>query len=139
MKKGFSSYRRRLLSGVISLVMATIAGRLFAISHRSPKPDRNVLKKAILALFKHKESAIVIGNLYLSERPVETDPDKLLSGIISRVEKEKLGVAYHDREPFLALLKRVRKTDFAIGHTIKINGCLMSVTELRLCALVALA
>ncbi len=85
-------------------------------------PARTRVQAARLGVqFPHSYSVRVVGERYLQSQPEEADPPRLLREIGSSRELEA----------------RIRD-DFRHGRTTRLEEWVLSVTEARLCALVAL-
>lgn len=87
-------------------------------------------------IFRFKSSALAIGNLYLQSNPGEASVDLLVTRLIAAIvpsddELDAAGVRNN--------VNSVRKNDFDGGRVTWIHGWLLSVTEVRLCALAALS
>lgn len=88
--------------------------------------------------FRHPESAAVVGAEYLRLRPREAEEWKLhwLLGLPD-ARANQLSVA-EMREQAARFVARHRD-DFRCGQVLNLDGWVLSVTELRLCALVCLS
>lgn len=117
--------RRQFMSVVIGAVAAT----LFPGASRG-----NIVSGATNAAAL--ESVRRVGEAYLSKRPAEADRGWLLTALRRNLRTSGLtppptqGVA-DMMEGFGALIR----ADFAAGHTIILDGWVLSETECRLCAL----
>ena len=126
--------RRHFLSclvwvGVVSLGPLRASA---AVAHRAPPDSRLV---GIKELVPHTESAVVIGREYLRVAPAERDPGRL-AALISSCCGEP--VFDSDGEALRRSLARRTRQDFAEGQIVRLHGWMLSVTEARLCGLVAL-
>lgn len=98
------------------------------------------------AFFSRRHSAAVLGQAYLLQRPEEASVDRLEALLLSRRNLELLseaGVAGGDLgatrpQELKKAFQALRRRDFDDGEVLQIDGCMLSVTELRLCALMAL-
>ncbi len=89
-------------------------------------------------LFNHVESAAMIGQAYLDRVPGEADPRFLVDSICSGLGKNwRKGLKLLPEELRMSIRQRVRM-DFGDGRTVMVRGWILSETEARLCALVAL-
>ncbi|TQV76267.1 hypothetical protein [Denitrobaculum tricleocarpae] len=96
-------------------------------------------------LFSNRHSAAVLGQLYLQLRPEEADTQKLETLLLAPANLEVLapqGPGHRgrpDSRRLKAAFQELRRRDFDQGAVVQIGGCMLSVTELRLCALMALS
>ncbi len=105
--------------------------------HTSSADDRLVLRLA--SVLEHRESAAIIGKEYLRCVPKESNIDVLVDLICSPGGGEQREVMYSgDAKALRAILSSRQRDDFANGRTIKVQGWILSATEVRLCALAAL-
>ncbi len=131
----------------------------------SPKPNRRTLLTALLALpalsgaetaaaaqnsnrltglFSNRNSAAILGQAYLQQRPEEADAQTLEALLLSPANLGVLdpqGISLDgaaDQRRLKMALQELRRRDFDEGAVLQIGGCMLSVTELRLCALAAL-
>lgn len=122
-----SANRRKWLK---ALGVTVLAPQLAAAAPRAD-PER-ALAEALVRLFRHRASARLIGREYLRLYPEEADRDWLLHSVGPDVGSAD-GVNKLKR-----VLQQKRRDDFCRGEVVMLKGCLMSRTELRLCALAAL-
>ena len=125
--------RRRLLAAIAAVgafVPAVRRARGLVVG-----PDTAVERLA--GLFKHRDSARAIGSAYLALRPEEADPYNLVE-LITRADQDPLVVHHTSATELRAWLRRRQARDFATGRIVNLDGWLLSATEVRLCALVAL-
>ena len=98
----------------------------------------------LTGLFSNRRSAAVLGQAYLQQRPEEADAGKLEALLLAPDNLEILapqGLGHGgrpDRRRLKAAFQEIRRRDFDQGAVVQIGGCMLSVTELRLCALTAL-
>ena len=104
----------------------------------TPAEQCRVLAHTMVDLLPHRSSAATIGKLYLRHRPSEAEIEALVRGICSG-DEEQFVAAINDGPALRQLLRDRSRMDFVQGSTFKLEGCLMSVTELRWLALAALA
>jgi len=126
--------RRRFLSRLVWLGLLGL-GPLrasTAVAHRTP-PDSRTTR--LTELVPHTESAVVVGREYLRMAPAEREPERL-AALISSCCGER--VFDSDGEALRRSLVRRTRQDFAEGQVVRIHGWMLSVTEARLCGLVAL-
>ena len=99
---------------------------------------QSLLSLRLTGLFKHGESAKVIGREYLRHYAQEADEQILLGLISSGFTDGPEMLSAADDEEISRWLRRQIGQDFEAGHVVKLEGWILSATEARLCALVAL-
>lgn len=125
--------RKFIAAAALSAAASMIQGpRAFASSSSSPALEH----RGLVSIFSHAESARAVGERYLALHPEEGDSAKLADTIygaspLSRNWKPSGAVAHKH-------LKEKIKKDFEQGRTVCLDGWILSRTEGRLCALVAL-
>lgn len=126
--------RRRFLSRLVWLGLLGLGPLRVsaAVAHRTA-PDPRPIR--LTELVPHTESAVVVGREYLRRAPAERDPGRL-AALISSCCGE--GVFDSDGEALRRSLVRRTRQDFAEGQIVRLHGWMLSVTEARLCGLVAL-
>ena len=87
--------------------------------------DRSPLRQLHFKSFDAAQSAALLGASYLARFPTERDRAHLRNSVFPVPGSNQ------------SLQERIR-ADFAVGHTVKLDGWVLSVTELRYCALTAL-
>lgn len=117
--------RRALLEGLVALGLSALGGNAGAAIERSPVDD---LCRDLCRLLPHPESARVLGAAYLRRRPEEANRSTLL-GLLGLAGERAIR-----SEAVLAL----HRADFRAGRVLTLRGWTLSLTELRLCALVCL-
>jgi len=126
--------RRRFLSRLVWLGLLGL-GPLrapTAVADRTPSDPRTTRLKKIVP---HTESAVVIGREYLRVAPADREPERL-AALISSCCGER--VFDSDGDALRRSLVRRTRQDFAEGQIVRVHGWMLSVTEARLCGLVAL-
>jgi hypothetical protein len=96
------------------------------------------LEIKLIALLRHKDSARLIGLEYLRSVPSEADAKVLVDSISSGFATGQKDLHTANPARLCNLLQRRIQQDFDEEHIIRLQGWLLSVTEARLCALVAL-
>ncbi len=102
----------------------------------TPAAQCSVLAQAMVDLLQQQSSAVAIGRLYLRHHPSDAGVEVLVRGICQG-EEERFMAAINDAPTLKQLLKDRSRMDFERGSTFKLEGCLMSMTELRWLALAA--
>lgn len=133
MTRHFSEERRLILRLAASTAIVAAAPAVWARPARAAAGCGADLASRLAALIPHADSAARIGERYLASAPAEADPSLLVSSILGQ----------HGHEATAdAVLRRVvgerRQRDFIDGNTVSVDGWVLSRTEARLCALVAL-
>ena len=90
-------------------------------------------------VFGHqRQSALVIGRHYLDKCPAEADSNTLVDALLGEA-----GSKHHGEPPtvgdLLAFFQEKFAKDFDQGNTVMIGGWVLSKTEARLCALMAIS
>ena len=140
-----ATHRRALLNAFLALpLIGTGSGVASAL--QSGKSEASVGAGLAGAMFSNRRSAAILGQAYLLQRPDEADVDRLEALVLSPANLATLsdaGLETHDiaAAPPGTLKKAfqsLRRRDFDEGQVLQIDDCMLSVTELRLCALAAL-
>ena len=115
--------RRQLLKAACAGVGISALGAVgaFRIAADDESPLRQLRFKSVEAA----QSAALLGAAYLTRFPAERDRERLMDLVFPEATSEG------------SLQERIR-LDFTVGRTVKLDGWVLSVTELRYCALTAL-
>lgn len=127
------SNRRQFMASLVSLPLAGTLDRTRfpqGALQSTPYSAANV-RRFLLPLFEHPEQAQVVGSQFLKIYENEA-PLRLL---MLRIFQD--GVP-HNEGTFRAYLDRRKRLDFEQADVVSIDGWLLSVTEARLCAALAL-
>jgi hypothetical protein len=129
--------RREFLCRVLALLGIWLCYGKKRRPESTPLDDFDELPRRLAGLFTHKKSAAIIGTEYLRRAPEEADIRRLAESICpGAARRAQLALAGDIR---LRQWVRARQTkDFEEGRRVRIDGWILSVTEARLCALVAL-
>lgn len=100
------------------------------------RPDPLTLKLA--EIFIHKDSAKIVGQAYLQSFPGEADIHFLVDLICPFQAARQSEIIKTDGMKLRELLFLQQCQDFEYGRVVKVQGWILSQTEARLCALVAL-
>src|SRR5262249_25056610 len=122
--------RRHFLRGTVPVLIGGLAMTL-------PLLTRAVLPADLGALVRDRESAERIGRHYLATLPVDTNSSQLL--MMSPALGSALQTVQHDPAVAAQLLRRGIADDFRRADTVLVNGWVLAATEVRLCAMIALA
>jgi hypothetical protein len=123
--------RRRLLSLLVSGVVAGLAGRRFAIPGELAHERLQVILGRV---FFEQDSARRIGLAYLGQFPHELDARRLPAMLFG----DAAWGAWPAGKLQAEIGNRVR-SDFVAGNTVRIHGWCLSRSEARVCALLALS
>lgn len=108
------------------------------VSHaaRATVPGESDLRSQALGnLFRHRSSAIAIGNAYLRGHPQERNLQDLLQALFEGAPGPDVrGEPIAGRRYFE---KKIRN-DFQAERTVTVEGWVLSLTEARLCAAITL-
>jgi hypothetical protein len=80
----------------------------------------------------------MVGREYLRCAPGETDARLLVDLICTRQGEKQVEHVQADTKKIREWLQLQQRQDFEQGHTVKVQGWILSATEARLCALAAL-
>ncbi len=130
--------RRIFLIGMFSLGLIFLARFLlpkFAVFRSRPAEG---FEKKLVQLFNKTKSAKVVGLEYFKGVPEERDRQRLISSISSSIFKNGPVNTKTDTQKLRELLCICRQRDFEEGRVTEVRGWPLSITEARLCALVAL-
>jgi len=125
----------RIVVGLSALGL-TRPVRAFAKLGGSSAPDPLVLKLA--QFFVHKDSAAIVGREYLRSVPEEADARLLVDLICSGQAAARANLVGANLKELREWLRHQQRQDFEHGRIVKVRGWILSETEVRLCALVAL-
>ncbi len=133
MSKAPAPNRRSLLTALLAL----------PVLGQASSASENKSSAQLTGLFSNRHSAAVLGQAYLQQRPEEADTGKLESLVLSPDNLEILAsggthLGHSGTREIKTAFQNIRRRDFDEGAVANIGGCMLSVTELRLCALVAL-
>lgn len=123
-----------LWTGMVAGVMIAF-GPVLAGQPRLATTDTRASR--LLTVFRRRKSAMIVGRKYLERHPRETDPD-LLVKLIAGDPLRPLPTDEDDRRALARWLQLRFREDFIQGLTVRVEGWLLSQTEARLCAMVAM-
>jgi hypothetical protein len=99
----------------------------------------SALALSLSGFFADRESARAVGREYLERAPGERDADRVLEQLAGPHLREWEALAASGSDRLAQMLRRQHRDDFAQERVVAIRGWVLSETEARLCALVALA
>jgi hypothetical protein len=125
---------RRFVAG------GTVLGLFGWIGARSIRPPEatSEAEAAILTILPHWESASHIGRLALASWPQMRDRMSLLSAVLGDLQLDITEVAQVTASELGNRLSWRIRMDFSVGRTVSLDGWLLSLAEVRVCALAAL-
>lgn len=128
--------RRKLLRALAGLATAGLGWPLARRARAAGAPD--TLRAALASCIESRTSARHVGLAYLAQVPAERDAELLVRRICAGKAWCQWSPMDYD-EPMLKrrLAAQIRR-DFAEHRTVNLRGWVMSQTEARLCALIAL-
>jgi hypothetical protein len=140
--------RRALLNALLALPVLGTAASAAAKGPDTGKYRRTAVTDSLTGIFSNRRSAAVLGQAYLLQRPEEADPQTLETlllspsnlGVLTTGGQRLSGFAHGrvDAHEAKQAFQDLRRYDFDQGFVVHIDGCMFSITELRLCALIAL-
>lgn len=126
------------------VLLATVATFAVAGSARTgthflqPAPRLAEPLRSLLALLEPaRNSATTIGRVYLAQTPEENDWPILVEKL--RAETSLFERRTHESTGLRTALKHQFIRDFSEGRTVSLDGWMVSSTEARLCAILALS
>jgi hypothetical protein len=123
--------RRDLLTAALAVFIVPASSPFNRVTAAVRSRNSTKVLECIRIVLPHRESALRVGQAYLSDFPDERNICFLL---------EKLGLTSNRiSEPMppdllRGLIRESTRADFDHGHTVVIERCLISKTEGRLCA-----
>ena len=129
----------RRLTRRTAAVLLGLGAPAFAAARVSPAAeDTEAQLRAVRNAFARPDSAARLGAAYLARFPAERDPARLLAALGAAGAAPR-NFGFRRRHAFLAALDQAARRDFRQGDVVQLEGWVLSVTELRASALVALA
>ena len=118
--------RREFLVGLFAAVVVGNVTKLLAPTTTEETAE------ALLSTLPNRASARAIGRVFLEERSEEGSRDRLIRKILG---DDRGGSALSDPGALRVYLRDRIRRDFARSETIELDGWVLSLTEVRLCAL----
>ncbi len=137
MTQHFSDERRLVLrlaasTAILAAAPATLVRPTMAAGLGSDLATR------LARLIPHVGSAARIGSRYLALVPAEANPERILAAILDGQEELAVAAVTIPDRVLHRHIGECRQRDFLDGNTVSVDGWILSRTEARLCALVAL-
>jgi hypothetical protein len=131
--------RRRFIALAVAFTAPLLPGAVPSVT--GLVDPRRAASARLLAPIQHRDSAARIGRAYLRDQPGDRNADRLLDAIVAAIGAEADGrdPLAGDDAAVAALLERRMVTEFASRDVAVVDGWLLSRTEARLYALVALS
>jgi hypothetical protein len=122
--------RRRLLIAAAGLGAAVVAGpiAMWPVVERFAASDPAALLRGLVT---HRGAAVALGRSYLEANPTEAHRADLVRNLVGA--RVPASTSRASRE----VASRIR-ADYRAGRTVVVEGWVLSRTEARLCALIAL-
>ncbi len=138
----FAKLTRR---GLLKMVAGTTIGVFFLSQHTwfSWKPGsvshtgEEILWQHVQRILIHPESAMVIGRKYLQCRTCEANARELTRLIIPKKQLTSLEEGNMGLANFKSFIQGRIREDFLAERVVTLEGWILSLTEVRLCSLVA--
>jgi hypothetical protein len=131
--------RRAFVRGIMAI---PVAGAAALVIRSALGPGRPVTPARRLAsIVSHRESAASVGREVLRLRPAEADASALLAALAASVPDLPRLLAEGSDDELRVAVDGASRRDFAEAGDglIRINGWIASLTEARVCAIVAVA
>jgi hypothetical protein len=125
--------RRRFLRDGVGLTVAVVSGTP-AAAFATPTMARLVRNS-----FSDPAAAIAVGRTYLASRPQPTDVPRLASELIAAEPRWRGVLSAGSTTELRRFAAAQCRIDFATDRVATLDGWVLGFTELRLCALAALA
>lgn len=135
------------MSGIDRRTFVKEAGRATALALAAPSllsalagcgPDAE-LGGRLAGFYGDPEAAAAVGRVWLAASPEEADRALLIERMADGSLDEWERLARRDPEALRAAVRARHRTDFAEDRVVRLNGWILSETEVRLCALAALS
>lgn len=127
--------RRTVLASGAAIAAAGLP--LASIQHLAGNGSR--AETAILAMVRHREAAIALGQTALFSQPHLYDRGRILAELLDDLGMDADSAARASAGDIASRLTARIRNDFAVERTIMLDGWLLSLAETRLYALAALA
>lgn len=131
MKGPIEFSRRRFLSVLAGLGVIGLFNRL------PWAQDSNQLPERLAQVYRHPQSAAVVGRAYLKSAPHEADAQTLTTLISVELGPDRQRLLTLDTNRLRSTLHNQVHEDFKNRRTVMVDGWILAQTEARLCALTA--
>jgi hypothetical protein len=130
------SRRGLMISGAAGSAALSLCGKRASALQRSDSESELCLR--LLRLARLPFDASNIGLAYLISHPAEAGRERLARLVLSRLSQGGYAAAIGDHRSLGLAVAACLRDDFACGHTVNVDGWVLSRTEARLCAWSAL-
>ncbi len=96
------------------------------------------LERWLRTMLADLDSARRVGQAYLAKAPDEASRDRLMAQLFPRLDPGGAQITDRPESWRESFAMRCRR-DFVEGQTVRVDGWVLSLTEVRLCALASLA
>ena len=131
--------RRAFLRWLLLLAVVPVMHRLRMLRWFGPLEQGDPLARKLTAVVRHTASASTVGAAYLRQRPEEANQRRLAELMLSADPTLRRRITTARGGHVRRRLEQCHRADLAHSRTAKIDGWIVSLTEARLCALVALS
>jgi hypothetical protein len=129
--------RRNYLHILVCLSALGLARSTRTLAIFGGRSESETLTTRLTEIFRHRESASVIGREFLRCVPAEADEHLLIDLICSSRKEQRAKLARANSGMLREWILRQHRKDFENGRIVNIQGWLLSKTEVRVCALLA--
>lgn len=129
--------RRGFLAAALGVTATALTAR-FAFERTATEDDLSSDAERLVGAFPSTESAAELGRAYLATVALERSPNLLVERIVTGLPGGYASVRGNEAHLQTLLAQRL-KEDFRRGHTVTVDGWILSRTEARLFALAAIA
>ena len=135
----FRADRRRFL-GIVTFALAPEAlGRHGDMQYKEDPILVTALARRIVGSLGNSGSGYEVGRTYLQIHPQEAQVGHLVNAIIGNIERSDAHRLLTDDDALQNVLRGRRLQDFEKGELVTIDGWFFARSELRCCALAAVA
>lgn len=131
--------RRTFLQWLTAVAVAPILRQLEQLGISDGQRDGSTVAIAqrLIQAVDHRGSARAVGRAYVATRPPERTLQRVLTALTADRFPPRM-VLRADPQTLRVRVREALRDDFARGRTVSVHGWVLSLTEARLCALVAL-
>lgn len=130
--------RRGFLSSLIYLGLFRFMQSDWNLGESCNSDIADALTGKLANFYVDKESAKIVGREYLQSLPSEANIGRLTDLICSTEGAQRAAFTHINEEKLRQMLIVQQRRDFEEGRVASVRGWILSRTECRLCALVAL-
>lgn len=130
--------RRKVLKKLIYFSGFMLLKPDLLLSELGKKSESNQILSKLTNFFQKKESAKLVGNEYLKLVPEEAEIGLLVNLLCNKNKKVYSNIQRENSEKVKEILLRQHQKDLEKGRIVILSGWILSETEARLCALIAM-